>query len=161
MTPAELRAQIEQLDAEYAACIDEDRLEQWPDFFTERCLYRIIPYENFSQGLPVALMFADSRAMLHDRVTAHRHANVFAPHRYRHIIGPPRIMAETDGAILVQTNYAVYRTMLDAADYGRSELYSVGVYHDRIVREQGQLRLSEKIVVVDTARIPTLLVTPL
>jgi len=162
MEAAAQRAQIEQFLAEYAAAIDEDRLEQWPEFFTERCLYQIIPYENFSQGLPVALMFADSRAMLRDRVTAHRKANVFAPQRYRHLIGPLRVIGEEEeGAIVVRANYAVYRTMLDAANYGRSELFSVGVYHDRLIREQGRLLLREKVVVVETARIATLLVTPL
>lgn len=162
MDEAALRLRVEQFLAAYTACLDEDRLEEWPALFTERCIYKVIPYENVAQNLPVALMFGDSRAMLRDRVTAHRRANLFAPHRYRHLLGPPRLWeAAAESTIVMRANFAVYRTMLDPADYGRSELFAVGEYQDRLVWEQEQLRLREKIVVVDTAKIPTLLVTPL
>ncbi|HLH75570.1 MAG TPA: aromatic-ring-hydroxylating dioxygenase subunit beta [Candidatus Binataceae bacterium] len=157
-----LRLRVEQFLAAYTACLDDDRLEEWPALFTEHCVYKVIPYENVAQHLPVALMFGDSQAMLRDRVTAHRRANLYAPHRYRHLLGPLRVReAPAENTVEVRANLAVYRTMLDPADYGRSELFAVGEYQDRLVWEQGQLRVREKIVVVDTAKIPTLLVTPL
>jgi anthranilate 1,2-dioxygenase small subunit len=41
-----LRLRIEALMADYAHCIDEDRLEEWPDFFTEDGRYRVTSREN-------------------------------------------------------------------------------------------------------------------
>lgn len=156
-----IRAAIEDLMASYADCIDDDRLEQWPDFFTERCIYKVIPLENEALGLPTPLIYADSRAMLTDRVTAHRKANLFAPHIYRHVLSRPNFEGETNGVISARTNYAVFRTMTDSVDYGRTDLFSVGVYHDRIVFEGERPRFRERVVVVDTARVHTLLVTPI
>jgi anthranilate 1,2-dioxygenase small subunit len=161
MEATELRAQIEDLTAAYVECLDTDQLEQWPDFFTEPCLYKVIPYENAALGMPIPLMYGDSRGMLRDRVVAHRNANFFAPHLYRHLVGRARIVGQDNGVISTRANYAVYRTMLDPSNYGRSDLFSVGVYHDRIVFEDGKPRFREKIVVVDTSQVPTLLVTPL
>jgi anthranilate 1,2-dioxygenase small subunit len=161
MDTTELRAQIEDLIDAYVDCLDSDRLEEWPDFFTERCLYKVIPYENATLGMPIPLMYGDSRGMLRDRVVAHRNANFFAPHLYRHLVSHIRIVGRDNGAISTRANYAVFRTMLDPSDYGRSELFSVGVYQDVIVFEDGQPRFKEKIVVVDTSQVPTLLVTPL
>jgi anthranilate 1,2-dioxygenase small subunit len=161
MEASELRTQIEDLMAAYVECLDSDQLEQWPDFFTEHCVYKVIPYENAALGMPIPLMYGDSRGMLRDRVVAHRNANFFAPHLYRHLVGRVRIVGEENGVISTRANYAVFRTMLDPSDYGRSELFSVGVYQDKIVFEGDKPRLQEKIVVVDTSQIPTLLVTPL
>ncbi|MGH7905649.1 MAG: aromatic-ring-hydroxylating dioxygenase subunit beta [Candidatus Binataceae bacterium] len=156
-----IRTEIEDLLHAYADCIDDDRLEEWPGFFTERCIYKVIPLENAALNMPIPLMYADSRAMLKDRVTAHRKANIFAPHVYRHLVSHPRITGEENGEFITRSNYAIFRTMLDAAEYGRSELFSVGVYHDRIVFDEDGAKFKERVVVVDTARIPTLLVTPL
>lgn len=51
------------------ACIDEDDLENWPEFFTlDACRYEIIARENVERGKPLALMFCTSRSML---VTRH------------------------------------------------------------------------------------------
>ena len=60
----ELKHEVEDLLNTYAQCIDDDNLEQWPDFFTDQCLYRIIPRENHEIGLPTAVMWCDSRGML-------------------------------------------------------------------------------------------------
>ena len=45
-----LLAEIAEFNAAYAHCIDDDQLEQWPDYFTEVCEYRIIPRENVDLG---------------------------------------------------------------------------------------------------------------
>jgi len=62
---ASLQPQVAQLNAEYARAIDDDRLEAWPDFFAEPCLYTITSADNHRQGLPGGLMYADSKGMLH------------------------------------------------------------------------------------------------
>ena len=152
---------VEELLAAYVDCIDNDRLEDWPAFFTESCLYKIIPWENVSQDFLIGWVLCDSRGMLQDRIVAHRTANLYAPHRYRHIVGAVRILSCTDRIIEARANYLVVRTALDSVRYGTSEIYSAGEYQDRVLVENGRARFAEKIVVADTARVDTLLVTPI
>ena len=73
----ELKGEVEDLLNAYTQCIDDDDLENWPDFFTEKCLYRVIPRENHEMDLPTAVMWCDSKGMLQDRITALRHANIY------------------------------------------------------------------------------------
>jgi anthranilate 1,2-dioxygenase small subunit len=161
MQHRELRDAVEELLHAYVQCIDDDRLEEWPAFFTENCVYRIVPRENVEQGLPIALMSCDSRGMLQDRVVAHRKANLFAPHVYRHLVSAIRVTSQNDGIVTVRSNYAVFRTSLDPVHYGTTEVYSVGEYRDKVVFVDGAARFQERIVIVDTSRIQSLLVTPL
>jgi hypothetical protein len=78
------------LNSDYAACIDADRLEDWPDFFLDDCLYKITTADNHRHGYAAGVIYADSRAMLRDRVAALREANIYERHTYRHIVGMPR-----------------------------------------------------------------------
>jgi anthranilate 1,2-dioxygenase small subunit len=155
------RELIEELLAAYVTAIDDGDLERWPEFFTEDCVYRILPRENDSLNLPLAVMSCDSRAALTDRIAAYRKANLFAPHAYRHMLGPVRMRDEGRQEVTARTNYAVFRTALDPIDYGTSEVFSVGEYRDRVVVVDGIARFREKSVVVDTCKIHTLLATPL
>jgi 3-phenylpropionate/cinnamic acid dioxygenase small subunit len=41
---------VAELNAAYAATIDTDRLESWPDFFVEDCLYKITSADNHKRG---------------------------------------------------------------------------------------------------------------
>ncbi len=86
---SELARQIQDLNARYVAAIDDDKLEAWPDFFSADGRYRVTTAENFERGLPLAMIYATSRAMLRDRVRSLREANVYEAQRYRHVIGPP------------------------------------------------------------------------
>jgi len=155
------RQVVEELLAAYVTAIDDGDLERWPEFFTADCSYRIVPRENDSLNLPLAVMSCDSRAALTDRIAAYRRANLFAPHAYRHMLGPVRVLDEGNREMGARTNYAVFRTALDPIDYGISEVFSVGEYRDRIVIVDGVARFREKTVVVDTCKIHTLLATPL
>jgi anthranilate 1,2-dioxygenase small subunit len=156
-----LRFAVEELLAAYVRCIDNDRLEEWPDFFTDPCLYQIMPRENAEQSWPIAVVYCDSRGMLRDRVVAHRKANIYAPHAYRHMLSAISATQQDDGTVTASVNYVVYRTMLDSVNYGHTEVFSVGEYHDVIVFDNGTAKFQEKTVVVDTARVLSLLVTPL
>jgi len=146
------------LNTAYAACIDGDRLEAWPDLFMERCLYKITTADNHRRGLAAGVVYADSRAMLHDRITALRQANIYERQRYRHIIGLPALLDGGEEAIAAETSFLVVRTMRD----GRMDLFAAGVYLDRIARDSdGTLRFAERVVVCDSQRFDTLLAIPL
>lgn len=153
----ELQFNVENLLARYADCLDQGRFEEWPEFFTEDCVYKIISAENYEQGLPLGVIDCDSRAMLRDRITALREANVYEEHRYRHILSTTLIKAEDTDAVHAETSYQVTRIMRD----GSSMLFSVGRYLDRIVLDGDDLKFSEKIVVFDNKRVDTLLVIPI
>ncbi|MFT6625557.1 MAG: anthranilate 1,2-dioxygenase small subunit [Cycloclasticus sp.] len=157
VTTPELKSEVEDLLNAYAQCIDDDDLENWPNFFTEQCLYRIIPRENHEVGLPVAVIWCDSKGMLNDRVTALRHANVYQVQWYRHIISNPRILSFDGDEIHVQSNYAVFKTCND----GESTVYNVGRYVDVIVRDNGVLKFKERSAIYDTHKITTLMVIPI
>jgi len=158
--PAEIRFEIADLYAEYAACLDEGRFEEWPDFFTEDCTYKIVPRENFDRGLPLCTVWAESRGMLQDRVVGITQTMMYQPHYWRHVIGPLRIReaggGDGDDAIGTEANYAVFRTMPDEP----SEVFQVGRYLDRIVRDDGRLKFREKLCVFDTLTIRNSLIYP-
>ncbi|CAA2109362.1 aromatic-ring-hydroxylating dioxygenase subunit beta [Variovorax paradoxus] len=144
-------------NAAYADAIDSDALEQWPAFFTEDCHYRITHVENEREGLPAGIVYADSRAMLEDRIAALREANIYERQRYRHLLGMPMLLkSEGDGAE-ARTPFMVARIMAT----GQTELFATGSYHDRFVRQGGQLRLQSRVAVCDSTVTDTLLALPL
>lgn len=148
---------LAQLNAEYARAIDDDRLEEWPEFFIDACVYSITSVDNYRRSLPVGLMYADSKGMLQDRVTALRQANIYERQAYRHLVGLPAILGEGDGGVRVETPFLVVRIMRD----GRMDLFATGRYVDVVVEVAGALRFRERVVVCDSSRVDTLLAIPL
>jgi anthranilate 1,2-dioxygenase small subunit/terephthalate 1,2-dioxygenase oxygenase component beta subunit len=133
-------------------------LEAWPGFFLEQCLYKVTTADNLEKGYQAGLIYADSRAMLEDRIAALREANIYERQRYRHILGLPLITGEVDGALAAETSFLVVRTMRD----GQMMVFAAGVYRDRLRRDgAGAWRYGERIVVCDSQRIDTLLAIPL
>jgi anthranilate 1,2-dioxygenase small subunit len=148
---------IARAQADYARCIDDDRLEQWPDHFHGRCVYKITTAANYREGLEAGLIFANSRGMLADRVSALREANIYERQSYRHILGLPSILSEADGEVRSETSFLVARILQD----GDTDIFVTGRYLDTYQVEQGQVKLNERIVVCDSSRIDTLLALPL
>jgi 3-phenylpropionate/cinnamic acid dioxygenase small subunit len=151
-----VRHQIEALNTRYIRAIDDDKLEDWPLLFTEQCLYRITTRENFSRGLPLALMECASRGMLADRVFGYRRVNIYEPQRYTHLLSGLVIEPLDATHVRCMQNYAVIRTMVT----GEMMIFSAGVYHDRVALGDEAL-LEERIVVQESRRVDTLLVIPL
>ena len=145
------------LNAAYAAAIDHDRLEEWPDFFVDDCLYKITSADNHRRGYAAGIVYADSRAMLRDRVTALRRANIYERQRYRHIIGLPLVTANGAGGITAETPFLVVRIMRN----GKSDLFATGIYLDKLRDDAARLRFVERIAVCDSAYFDTLLAIPL
>src|SRR5436309_9336095 len=123
------RLELETLYTDYAACLDSDALEAWPEFFTETCHYRVTSAENYEAGLPLGLIYATSQNMLRDRVSALREANIYEPQRYRHLISGIAIGDKNAGVLDVTANFLVVRTMQD----GGLMLFAAGHYVDRML----------------------------
>ena len=148
------RGAVCDLLAEYGALIDMAKFDEWLDLFAKECRYQIVPRENFDRGLPAALVFCDSRAMLEDRIRALREANKYNIHTDRHIIGLARILE--DGHT-VEVSFAVYQTDSE----GETRLFATGLYRDRLEILGLRLKIRDKLVLLDTFAVPTLLATPL
>jgi 3-phenylpropionate/cinnamic acid dioxygenase small subunit len=150
--------EIAALNGAYARAIDSGRLEEWPEFFLDQCLYKITTADNHEKGYQAGLIYADSRAMLVDRIAALRQANIYERQRYRHILGMPFVTGEDGGLVAVETSFLVIRTMRD----GQMIVFATGIYLDKLFRNQaGEWRFAERIVVCDSQRIDTLLAIPL
>lgn len=151
------RRQIEDLQARYIRLIDDDRIEEWPELFTDYCLYRITTRENLDKGLALGLMECRGQGMLADRVTGLRKINVYEPHRYSHQISGLSIESFDGETAVCRSNYLVIRTMAD----GDMSIFSAGVYLDKIALDGDVAKFEERIVVADSRRIDTLLVIPI
>jgi anthranilate 1,2-dioxygenase small subunit len=159
MTPGAAgdRDALYDLYAAYGALIDESKFDEWLGLFAETCTYHIVPRENFDRGLPAALVFCDSRAVLEDRIRALRDANKYNIHTDRHLIGLPRVTGKDGEAISVEAPFAVYQSDQE----GETRLFATGLYRDRIVSRAGNLRFCDKSILLDTFAVPSLLATPL
>ena len=154
---ADVRRQIEDLIADYAHAIDDDRLEEWPDFFTDDCSYRIINRENHAKGRRVGIMDCSSKGMLRDRILALREANVYEPHFYRHLQSGIRITGMDGDAYVVETSFAIVRTMQE----GDMSIFCAGKFVDEIVFDGDTPLFRKRLVVTDSNRIHTLIVIPI
>ncbi len=153
----ELQLTVENLLTRYVHALDDDRLEDWPGFFVEQGCYRITTAENYERGLPLCIIYADSRAMLADRVSALRHANIYEAQRYRHIVSSTLIERVDANTARATSNFQVVRIM----HTGESILFAGGRYLDRIRLDGKDPRFEEKTVVIDSRSVDTLLAIPL
>lgn len=156
LTPIELRLQVEELLYAYADVLDNGLLDDWPPFFTSDCLYQIIARENYDRGLPLATMLCESQAMLRDRVTAYRQANVYSPRYFRHLISTVRIVGIESGIVSARSNFAVLQTLVD----DETRVFLAGRYEDCIVIDEGRLRFRQKLCIYDTLHVPNSIVHP-
>jgi 3-phenylpropionate/cinnamic acid dioxygenase small subunit len=157
MSRRDLRLELEELYTDYVACLDEERLEEWPEFFTDDAVYRIIPRENFERGLPIATLHCESKGYLKDRVIAIRQTAVYAPRYLRRLVSNIRILGWEDEALHVRANYAAFETLRDEL----TRVFSVGRCHDTLVVADGRLKFKEKLVIFDSELIPNSLIYPL
>jgi len=157
MTDMTLWFELHQLQEAYVHALDNDRLEEWPEFFTDDCLYEIIPRENADAGLPSGIIYCDSKRMLRDRVLSLRHANIYEAHSYRHMTSGLMIKALDADTVETESSYVVIQTLQD----GESTVYQAGRYIDRVVRTAAGWRYARRRVVYDTLRVATLLATPI
>ena len=108
-------------------------------------------------GLPAGIVYADSRAMLEDRVASLRQANIYERQSYRHLLGVPLVESAGDQAAVARTPFLVARIM----HTGETTLFASGEYRDRFVRDGDRLLLAQRVAVCDSTVTDTLLALPL
>ena len=153
---AQLHLDVTELNNDYAATLDNEQFDRWPDFFTEDCLYRIVPRENYLRGLPIAIMHCEGRGMLRDRAYAVRHTAMAQTRTLRHFISNLRILETAADHVAAEANFLVVRTMPDRM----TEILIAGRYIDHIVRPNDRLLFKERLCVYDSLLIPTSIIEP-
>jgi anthranilate 1,2-dioxygenase small subunit len=154
-----LRALTEEMRQLYEAlgdCLDDDRIEEWPQYFTDDCEYRVISKENHDEGLPHSTLYCDGIAMIHDRVMAYRKAQIFEPRALRHFISGVRVLSENSGLIEARANFLITEAMSDE----EPRVLMVGRYLDTVVRDGTLLRLRKHTAVFDNHRVFRSIVLP-
>jgi 3-phenylpropionate/cinnamic acid dioxygenase small subunit len=141
---------------DYYDTLDDVRLEEWPALFTEDCIYRVIPRENFEAGYTLCTIYAESRGRLIDRVMGLTRTQMYAPRTYRRFPGPLRIVSRDSDGVRTRHNLLVVQTLIDK----QTEIVLSAVCHDVVVSNEDRLRLRERIVVFDSEMIPNSLIYP-
>lgn len=155
---APLKAEIELFHAEYCAALDGGDVERWPDFFVSDALYRVTARENAELNLPVGLVYAEGRDMMHDRAVAIARTQMYAPRYLLHIVSNIRIIdAGETGDIESQAAFLLMQTLVE----GPTTVHLAGTYRDIFVRDDdGALRLKLRDVIYDTNILANDLVYP-
>ena len=119
--------------------------------------YTVQARENFDRGLPLALIALESRGMMKDRVYGITHTIYHGPYYTRHVVGPAQVLAQEEGLVRAQANYAVFRTRPGDS----SEVYNVGRYIDELVHTPEGLRLRSRLCVYDSEMVLNSLIYPI
>lgn len=149
---------IENLLNQYADCLDNDRLEEWPELFLIEGRYSILTKENQEAERDGGYwMYYTSKAMMRDRVTSLRHINTYNKYYNRHLITNIKIEKQDDKIYQVRSNFLLVQVDFE----GKTEGIRAGEYQDTVVMFEEEWKFKEKLVIVDTFHSDTTLVKPL
>jgi len=157
MVNFETHMALTRLYADYAHAVDSGHWDLWPEFFTEQCVYKLIPRENHERGFPLCTLSFTSKGMLKDRVYGIQETLYHDPYYQRHVVGAPVVRRVEGERIHAEANYAVFRTKLDKA----STVFNVGRYIDTIVPTPEGLKFAERLCVYDSEMIPNAIIYPI
>ncbi len=152
-----LRAEIEAFNADYAAALDEQRLSDWVEMFTEDAFYVILSKENHDRGMPVGLIYCENRGMIQDRAFALKKTAMFAPRYMRHMISNLQIVSVAGEEVRARANYITLQVLFDNPV---ATVHQVGIYLDRFRRVDGALKLAERRCVYDNLLVDNALCLP-
>ncbi|MFY9513004.1 MAG: aromatic-ring-hydroxylating dioxygenase subunit beta [Rubrivivax sp.] len=140
----------------YSESLCDLQIEQWPEYFTEDCTYRIVSRPNHDQGLRIGPMFAENKGALQDRVLAIKETLVYSARSLTHLVSGARVVDGPESALRTRSMVAVYQTLVD----GITQLQLVGRTFDVIDARGPELKFRERVVVFDTELLAGALVYP-
>jgi 3-phenylpropionate/cinnamic acid dioxygenase small subunit len=155
----ELRQRAEDFLYLEAELLDERRLREWLDLFTDDARYcmpiRYNPLERPDQlvqelsNLDEAYYFNDTKESLRIRVERLYSKQAWAempPSRTRRLIGNVRVKKDDAREIEVHCNFIVYRTRME-----KDEDVFVGTRYDVLRRVNGEFKIARRTVILDQA----------
>jgi len=143
------RAEVEDFLFLEADLLDEWRLPEWLELFTEDATYSVPATDLPANASPDTSLFyvADDRFRLSERVKRlmKRTAHVEFPHsRTRHFVSNVRIRERGETDLAVSAAFLVYRTKDGVTDT------FFGSHRYRLVPSNGSFRIREKRCLLDT-----------
>ena len=150
-----LRQEVDDFNARYCAALDENRLADWAEMFTEDAFYVIISRENHERGRPVGLIYCEGRGMIRDRAFAIEKTSMFAPRYLRHIVTNVQVTGGDE--IRARANYLVMQVLFDRPE---ATIHQVGRYEDVFLRVGDGLLLAERRCIYDSLLVPNALCLP-
>lgn len=154
-----LRREVEEFLYHEAELLDDRRFHEWVELFTEDAHYWMPTRDSRLTGpgeveLELSkpgenFYFDDTKKTLGIRVQRLYTGSAWAeipPSRTRHLISNIRIKPGSDAGIEVRSNFLVYRTRLE-----HDRDIFVGTRTDILRREDGQLRIASRTVILDQA----------
>lgn len=157
--PSDLRQQIEDFLYLEAELLDDRKLREWFDLFTDDMRYWMpIRHNAFDRPAHVTdelsrpgegCYFDDDKKSLKIRVERAYANNAWAempPSRTRHMISNIRIKKDDGTEVAVHSNFLVYRTRLETDE----DLF-VGERRDVLRRESGSFKIARRTIILDQA----------
>lgn len=157
MPTAETARSIDWLYRAYAAALNDEAFERWPEFFVDDALYLVTTRENVAQNYPLGLIRCEDNAMRRDRVSAIRDTAMYVARPMRRSFANI-VVTRTDGNVVdARADFIVLETFSREP----TRLFVAGVSEDRIVMEPGGALFAERRCIIDSDVIPTSLIYPL
>jgi 3-phenylpropionate/cinnamic acid dioxygenase small subunit len=157
-----LRQEVEEFLYLEAELLDERRLRQWLELFTDDARYCMpIRYNPLDRPadltaelskLDEGYYFNDTKESLRIRVERLYSKQAWAempPSRTRRLIGNVRVKNDDGSEIEVHCNFMVYRTRME-----REEDMFVGTRQDVLRRVNGDFRIARRTIILDQAVLP-------
>jgi 3-phenylpropionate/cinnamic acid dioxygenase small subunit len=154
---AEFRLDVQEFYFRYVECLDGGRLQHWPEFFLDSCVYRVGTRRALRGDGEDDFMFLNGKTAMRDRITAIGQSEDYEPYQQRHFIGNFRIQSAAADELRIQVNFQVLRTYPER----RTEWFLSGYYLDRVAVAGTRFNFREKLCVLDSEVAPQALVYPI
>ncbi|MES2785014.1 MAG: aromatic-ring-hydroxylating dioxygenase subunit beta [Pseudomonadota bacterium] len=151
-----MQARVADLYTRYAETLCDLKIADWPEYFTDVCLYRIVSRPNHDRGLRIGPMFAENKGALKDRVVAIRETLVYSARSLTHLVSGARLVSSEASTVRARSMLAVYQTLID----GTTHLQLAGRTFDVLDASGPELKFRERVVVFDTELLAGALVYP-
>ena len=124
-----------------ARLIDEKRLVEWLDLFTEDGLYYMPLTRDQPDGRLHTSLYYEDRLLLRVRIERLNHPNAFSqsePSWCQHVLQAPRIESRTPELVVLRTPYVYAETQGD-----RQDIYLAVAWHHLMMKD-GRLKMQMK-----------------
>jgi 3-phenylpropionate/cinnamic acid dioxygenase small subunit len=145
MMEAAARLEVAEFLYQAAYMLDEFRLEEFADQFTDDGRYVLIPRENHVRNLPVCVIDDDKNRLMYRNDLIRKHWQ-YEPFRENRILGNVLVHRVDATVVQAKSNFSVIHTSYE----GASKLQLAGVFTDDLVREGKVWKIKRRYAILDT-----------
>ncbi len=128
-----------------ARMLDEFRLQQFIDQFTDDGRYILIPRENHVNQWPVSIIDDDRDRLIYRKNLIERHWH-YEPFRANRLVSNCIVTRGEKDTLKAVSNFAVFYTNAE----GATRLHMTGVFNDDLSVIDGALRMKKRYAILDT-----------